>query len=219
MSQINELCESIDARIVEANNEIATLQAARAALRDERAAAATSAVSAKVPRTGRRGRAPTSASNDGAAESPKSGGDDGAPDSPNSGSDHGAAESPKSGGDAAVLDPPAEAASKPTVAAPRRRATRRKSASSRRPVEVLLAGKLEAMLGESEAGLSAVTVSKRSNASYRQVLALLRELAQTDRVRRSGTSRTSKWRVVTDEERIAERVAELERLSTGTSAT
>jgi CTP-dependent riboflavin kinase len=80
---------------------------------------------------------------------------------------------------------------------------------------VLLAGKLEAMLAESEPGLSAATVSKRADASYRQVLVLLRELEQTGRVRRSGTSRTSLWRVVTDEERIAERAAELARQSAG----
>jgi len=106
-----------------------------------------------------------------------------------------------------------EAPSPPTVAAQPRRRARRKSASSQRQVEVLLAGKLETMLSESEAGLSAVTVSKRAHASYRQVLVLLRELEQTGRVRRSGTSRTSLWRLITDEERIAERAAELARLS------
>jgi hypothetical protein len=146
MSHIDELRESIDGRIVEVQNEIAALQAARAALRDGRATST-------------------------------------------------------------------EAPSPPTVAAQPRRRARRKSGSSQRQVEVLLAGKLEMMLGESEAGLSAVTVSKRAHASYRQVLVLLRELEQTGRVRRSGTSRTSLWRLITDEERIAERAAELARLN------
>jgi hypothetical protein len=93
----------------------------------------------------------------------------------------------------------------------------RKPAKSERPVEVLLAGKLEAMLGESEDGLSAITISKRSNARYQQVLNLLRELEKTGQIRRTGTRRTSLWRFITDEERIAERAAELERRSAGTS--
>jgi hypothetical protein len=111
-------------------------------------------------------------------------------------------------------------APKPT--APRRRRRRNGKPASNgsagparagKSVEVLLAGKLEAMLSESEDGLSAVTISKRSNAGYSQVLGLLRELESSGQVRRSGTRRTSLWRVVTDEERIAERAAELEALS------
>jgi len=76
---------------------------------------------------------------------------------------------------------------------------------------VLVADKLETILqGESD-GLSAVTITERANASYRQVLDLLRELEHTGRVRRTGTRRTTLWRLITDEERIAERAAELER--------
>ncbi len=96
------------------------------------------------------------------------------------------------------------------TAKPRRR---RRAKPAGRSVEVLLAGKLEAMLREAEDGLSAVTISKRSNAGYAQVLGLLRDLEAAGQVRRSGTRRTSLWRVVTDEERIAERAAELEALS------
>ena len=76
---------------------------------------------------------------------------------------------------------------------------------------MLVADKLETILqGESD-GLSAVTITERSNASYRQVLDLLRELEHTSRVRRTGTRRTTLWRLISDEERIAERAAELER--------
>jgi sugar-specific transcriptional regulator TrmB len=78
---------------------------------------------------------------------------------------------------------------------------------------VLVADKLEAMLHGESGGLSAVTIAERSNASYRQVLDLLRELERTGRVRRTGTRRTTLWRLITDEERIAERAAELERRS------
>jgi hypothetical protein len=244
MSQVDELRESIDARIVQANNEIATLQAARAALTDERAGLSTSAVSANVPRPSRRGRPRNSASHGASAQSSTGPGDGADPGSETASNKRAAltvtttkappsrraqtrkpasngagAESPTGAGDGAVRDARAETPSTRTAAAKPRRTARRTSASPRRSVEVLLAGKLEAMLGGSEGGLSAVTVSKRANASYRQVLTLLRELEQAGRVRRSGTSRASRWRPVTDEERIAERAAELERLSAGTSAT
>ena len=76
---------------------------------------------------------------------------------------------------------------------------------------MLVADKLETILQGEDEGLSAVTITERSNASYRQVLELLRELENTGRVRRTGTRRTTLWRLITDEERIAERAAELER--------
>ncbi len=79
---------------------------------------------------------------------------------------------------------------------------------------MLLAGKLEAMLKEAEDGLSARVISKRANANYDQVLGLLKELEQEGRLRRTGARRTSRWRLISDEERIAERAAELTRLST-----
>ena len=73
-----------------------------------------------------------------------------------------------------------------------------------------MADKLETILqGEGE-GLSAVTITERSNASYRQVLDLLRELENAGRVRRTERAEPL-WRLITDEERIAERAAELER--------
>ena len=102
---------------------------------------------------------------------------------------------------------------------PKRSESKPRPAGPRRPVEVLPAGKLEAMLREAESGLSAITISKRSNAGYGQVLELLRDLERAGQVRRSGTRRTSLWRLVTDEERIAERAAELEALSVAGSMT
>jgi hypothetical protein len=195
MSHLDQLRESIEARIVELKDEMAALQAARAALRNDGAASAgtTAAVSAKrtppTRRPGARKAARTGAS----------------------------AETPTSAGDGADVDAPAGPASKPAVPPKPRNRVGRKPAKSERPVEVLLAGKLEAMLAESEDGLSAVTISKRSNARYQQVLDLLRELEKTGQIRRTGTRRTSRWRLITDEERIAERAAELERLSVGTS--
>jgi hypothetical protein len=90
----------------------------------------------------------------------------------------------------------------------------RQRSRSAKSTKELSAAALEGLLDGDEAGLSAITISKRSHAGYRQVLGLLRELETAGQLRRTGTRRTSLWRLVTDEERIAERAAELERLST-----
>jgi hypothetical protein len=90
----------------------------------------------------------------------------------------------------------------------------RKSATRRNPVAGLLAGKLEAMLRDAQDGLNAVAVAKQTSARDTQVRELLRELESAGRVRRTGVGRASRWRLVTDEERIAERTAALEALST-----
>lgn len=74
---------------------------------------------------------------------------------------------------------------------------------------MLPAGKLEAILRDAADGLSANAIANRSNAARRQVLELLRELERAGRARRNGT----RWRLLSDEELIAERAAELERLS------
>jgi hypothetical protein len=148
MSYLDQLSESIDARIVELKNEIAALDTARTAL----------------------------------------------------GSKAGARE--------ASTETPNQAETRPS-----RSRTRAKPARSRQPIQVLLSGKLELMLRESEHGLSATTIAKRSNARYAQVLDLLRELERSGQVRRFGDRRTSRWRLISDEERIAERTAELEKLS------
>jgi hypothetical protein len=41
------------------------------------------------------------------------------------------------------------------------------------------------------------------------VLALLRELEQAQRIRRTGQRRATRWHAITDEDRIRERAAEL----------
>jgi hypothetical protein len=239
MSHIDQLRESIDARIVEVKNETAALQAARAALRNESATSKPPAVSAKKAPPSRRRRTSKALSSPTSAETPTSAGDGAAlrsesasskapavsaKETPpgrrrrpsNAASNLTSAETPTSAGaDLDALETP----SKPTGPPKPRSRAHRKPAASARPAEVLLAGKLEIMLGESEDGLSALTISKRSNASYKQVVDLLRELEQTGQVRRSGSRRTSLWRRISDEERIAERSAELERVSSGTSAT
>ena len=70
---------------------------------------------------------------------------------------------------------------------------------------------LERLLADTSAGLSANAIAERAGAGYNPTLKLLRELEATGQVRRSGSRRSTVWRLITDEERIAERAAELER--------
>ena len=72
---------------------------------------------------------------------------------------------------------------------------------------------LERLLADTSAGLSASAIAQQARAGYDPTLKLLRELEAAGRVRRSGSRRSTVWRLITDEERIAERAAELERRS------
>ncbi|MGA2929086.1 MAG: hypothetical protein ABSG43_24475 [Solirubrobacteraceae bacterium] len=75
--------------------------------------------------------------------------------------------------------------------------------------KVMRAEQLEQLLGESSDGLSTSVIAQRGGAVPAQVLALLRELEQAGRVRRTGERRGTRWHLVTDEDRIAQRAAEL----------
>lgn len=191
MSSLDQIRESIEARLAELNTELASLQAARAALDGEQTIGTTAAASTNSTAKPRRRRTPTVASTGRDRASPTTTTD----------------------GDraSAAAAAPGQASSRSTVPAskPRRR-TQTKPARTEKPVEVLLAGKLEAMLREAKDGLSAIAISKRSSAGYNQVLGLLRRLESAGEVRRTGTRRTTVWRLITDEERIAQRAAELE---------
>jgi hypothetical protein len=102
-------------------------------------------------------------------------------------------------------------------AAPRRNATtvpRRRRAAPKPSAEVLPAGKLEAMLAEHD-GITSTAVARLANAAREQVLTLLRELEAAGRARRTGQRRGTRWHAITDADRIAARVAELEKLSNG----
>ena len=70
---------------------------------------------------------------------------------------------------------------------------------------------LERLLVDTSAGLSANATAEQAGASYDRTLQLLLELEAAGQVRRSGSRRSTVWRLITDEERIAERVPELER--------
>ena len=86
-----------------------------------------------------------------------------------------------------------------------RRASRRRGAS-------LSAEQLEQLLADVGSGLSAGAIAEQAGVGYSRVLAQLRELELAGKVRRTGRRRSTRWLVITDEERIAQRTAELERL-------
>jgi hypothetical protein len=163
MPRLDQIRQSIEARIAELNNQISALEATRAALQED---ATTTVQKRSAPRSKRT----------------------------NTANGHGA-----------------------DRASTRHRTSPKRTTAQRR-VDVLLAGKLKAMLRDSADGLSAAAIARCSNAGRSQVLELLRELESAGKVRRSGSRRTSSWRAITDEERIAERAAELERLSRNSRA-
>jgi hypothetical protein len=192
MPSLDQIRESIEARIGELRSEVTALQAARAALHTNGASRAR----------------PRSAATGGAATKPK-----------RARSASGKSAAKEDGRATRAASAPAPATSEPSTkpaATSRKPRTRTASRPARpkRPVEVLLAGRLEAMLRDAEDGLNAVAIAKFANARDRQVRDLLRELEVAGQVRRTGAGRASRWKLVTDDERIAERAAELEAHST-----
>ena len=190
MSDIPQLLAAIDSRLAEIAAEIAALESARAALDGPRTigrspAGATDAVAARSrPRTRRPRRTPSPTPSVRAA----------------SGIPPELATSVHQGGSAATpkrLTPKAAA-----------NGTRRRRARAAVGSETL-----ERLLADTSAGLSASAIAEQAGASYDPTLKLLRELEAAGQVRRSGSRRSTVWRLVTDEERIAERAAELERRS------
>jgi hypothetical protein len=196
MPSSEQIRESIEARLGELRSEMTSLEAARAALQTNGGSAVRSkpAGAAGTSRKATRRRSSTSAS------------------------EATAAAAQAGPGTAPAANAPVPATSEPTtkpVSASRKRRgpVESKAATRRKLVEVLLAGKLEAMLREAENGLNAVAIAKQASARDTQVRDLLRELESAGRVRRTGTGRASRWRLVTDDERIAERAAEIAALS------
>ena len=92
------------------------------------------------------------------------------------------------------------------------RARRTRRAPAKRRGEVVPAGKLVSLLGAGN-GMSTADLTAQTGGDRQQLLTLLRELEAAGQVRRSGERRSTVWHVITDEDRIAERVAQLERQS------
>ncbi len=111
--------------------------------------------------------------------------------------------------DNGLATPPQKVESNGAQSKPRRRRQK-----PRRSTQVLLAEQLEGILGESNDGLSTAAIAEQGNAEASQVLTLLRELEKSGQVRRTGERRGTRWHPITEEDRIAERAAELASRST-----
>jgi hypothetical protein len=105
----------------------------------------------------------------------------------------------------ALIDGTAPAATRKPRPAPR---TSKRRPAARRRYEIVPAGKLTALLDGSE-GMSTPELAKATHGKPDQILALLRELEKTDQIRRTGQRRATRWHLITDEDRIAARAAEI----------
>ena len=94
----------------------------------------------------------------------------------------------------------------PAPASTSRRARRKPSPVAH---EVVPVGKLTALLTGSE-GMSTRALARATNGDAGQILALLKEQEGAGQIRRTGVRAATRWHVITDEDRIAARAAELE---------
>jgi len=183
VSNVAELAEAIAERIAAAQDQIRSLEAARAALVP--APARRSSIGTRRPRR-------FASSADSAAR---------------------AAELPVPAADnasAASTPRPARRRTKPSE--PGQTAQSRPQRGSRR--RELASGQLEELLAASTGGLSIIALAARTKVPESRVRERLLELQRAGQVHSGGSRRTSLWQLITDEERIAQRAAELEQAST-----
>ena len=188
MSDIPQLVAAIDCRLTELAAEISALESARAALGGVRTAERSpagdaNAVTSRSPARPRRGRRMGSP----------------VPSEPVA---------------SGTGTEPVTSVRHDGGAVSRKRSTRKAAAKrTRRPRAGMAVGAetLERVLATTSSGLSANVIAEQAGAGYTAILKLLHELEAAGEVRRSGSRRTTVWRLITDEERIAERAAELER--------
>lgn len=101
-----------------------------------------------------------------------------------------------------------EAAAKRGARTTGRAARRNGRAKPQRSANVVTTDRLNLLLVGTE-GLATSEIAKRANGGHDQVLRLLRELEASGRVRRTGNRRGTRWYMITDEDRIKQRAAEL----------
>jgi hypothetical protein len=87
-------------------------------------------------------------------------------------------------------------------------ATQKRSSTKKRVPEAVPLPKFIALLADS-GGLSTRELAAHSGGSSAQILSLLKEREAAGDVRRDGTRAATRWHLVTDEDRIAARAAEL----------
>jgi hypothetical protein len=187
MSYIPTLLASLDARLDELASEISTLEDGRAALRTPTPATPLTAIAHNgAART--RPRRLTLQTKTPAPEPTPAAGD------------------PKA-------EPAVAASNGASSEAPNpRRQAAANATPTKRPGASLTGEQLERSLADVTSGLSAGAIAERAGVAYSRVLALLRELEASGKVRRTGTRRSTLWLGITDEDRIAQRAAELRRL-------
>jgi hypothetical protein len=186
MSDIPQLVAAIDGRLTELGAEIAALETAKAALDgtrrvDPSPAGAANAMTSRSPARPRRPRRMGSPAPTEPAAS-------GAPPEPVTPVRH----------DRSAVTPI--------------RSTRKEQAKRRRRAGMpVRAETLVRVLANTSSGLSANVIAEQAGGGYTATLNLLHELEAAGQVRRSGSRRSTVWRLITDEERIVERAAELGR--------
>ena len=77
--------------------------------------------------------------------------------------------------------------------------------AGRSPIGSLRREGLEQILSANEAGLSAKDIAEDAGVGYQATLRLLRELEASGRVRREGSRRSTRWRLVSNEDPVAQR--------------
>ena len=187
MSDIPQLLAAIDGRLADLAAEITALETARAALDGPRTigrspAGATDAITARTRGRPRRPRR---------TPSPK-----------------------RTESASGTTSEPAISVHDDESTTTPKRSTPKAAARGTRPRRAGVAAQtetLERLLADTSAGLSANAIAEQAGADYNPTLKLLRKLEAAGQVRRAGSRRSTVWRLITDEERIAERAAELER--------
>jgi hypothetical protein len=78
--------------------------------------------------------------------------------------------------------------------------------------------RLQALLGAHD-GLTTTAIVQHTGANRVRILAVLRRLETDGQIRRTGVRRSTRWHVITDEDRIAQRAAQLASQSKAAGAT
>lgn len=195
MSNIPELVAAIDRRLADIAGEISVLDAAKAELAAPRTGGQARPVTTDATASRRRGTGSRSS-----RLSP-------APTQRATAADSRATDPVRAARDARRAVTPQRSTKKGVATVTRRRAVG----------GAVGAETLERLLADASAGLSANAIAKQADAGYARTLKLLHELEAAGQVRRSGSRRSTVWQLITDEERIAQRAAELERLRSAPS--
>lgn len=186
MPYITALVASIDARLDELAHDISALQDARAALATHTLAST-----------------PASSTDNGSTTRPRRSTRQAKRSAPTS--------VRQSLIDPTAMDPLPPDGSKSAASEPSRRVSRK--ATSGRPsvaLQTLSAERLDLLLAGATSGVSARAIAEQTGVGHRRVLTQLRSLEASGKIRRTGSRRSTLWLPITDEERIAQRVAELE---------